>query len=283
MLLIKIAILAFMALLEIEGLGKIYYHEYGSGPKLMFAFHGYGMTGKQFNVLEKSLLKKYRIIGFDHFFHGTSELYVVNEASILAGMQPNLLNMYLKTWFQKFGEQRFSLMGYSIGANMALYLLENFAEKVDEIILIAPDGLVAHKGFQFMRTSFIGKKLFQKLTYSNWMMIRALKLLKQLKVIDQSLYAIAYREIDTPEKRRNAYFTVNFTKNIRPNVEKVATLINQYHINCQLFFGKYDNLFPKSNSRKFVSLLNQHQMHELPLGHWLVTTELDNYLTQINS
>ncbi len=277
---IKIAILAFMGFLEIKGLGKVHYHEYGSGKKLLFAFHGYGLTGKQFDVLEQSLLQEYKIIGFDHFFHGATILDEVKEASVVGGMQPEFLKAYIDTWFEQFGEQRFSLLGYSIGANMALVLLANFASLVDEIILMAPDGLVPHKGFHILRASFIGKILFKKLTYSSWMMGSALKLVRFFRIIDKSLYAIAAREIDTPQKRLNAYFTINYIKNIRPDIERIAALINQNHIRCRLYFGQYDDLFPTSNSTKLLSLLDRPELHVLPLGHWLITKELDQYMAK---
>ncbi|RYE28976.1 MAG: alpha/beta hydrolase, partial [Sphingobacteriaceae bacterium] len=147
-----------MGLLEIEGLGSVHYHEYGSGEKLLFAFPGYGMSGSQFSVLQKSLMQQYKMIAFDHFFQETSKLYTVKEASVLAGMQPDFLKLYLQKWLDQNPELRFSLLGYSIGANMALYLTQHFANQIDELILMAPDGLVVHKGLQFLRASFIGKK-----------------------------------------------------------------------------------------------------------------------------
>lgn len=267
-----------MGFLEIEGLGKVHYHEYGSGTKLLFAFHGYGMSGRQFSVLQQSLVQQYRIIGFDHFFHGTSALYEAKEAVVLAGMQPEILKAYINSWFKKFGRQRFALLGYSIGANMALYLTQQFADQIDEVILMAPDGLVRHKGLHFLRASFIGQKLFKKLTYSSWMMARALKLLNRFGVIDNSLYAIASREIDTPQKRLNAYFTVHFNKNIYTDIGKVAALINQYHIRCRLYFGQYDRLFPQKNSKKLLRLLQRPEIYVLPSDHWIVTAELDNFI-----
>jgi pimeloyl-ACP methyl ester carboxylesterase len=269
-----------MGFLEIKDLGKIHYHEFGSGDKLLFAFHGYGMSGANFNVFEQSLLKQFRIVSFDHFFHGTSYLYDVNEASVIAGMQPEMLKTYITTWFEQFGEERFSLLGYSIGANLALYLVTHFAPLIDELILLAPDGLVPHKGFQFLRASFIGQKLFRKLTYSDWMMSRALKLLQQIKVIDQTLYAIAHREIDTPDKRIDAYFTIHFLKHIRPDIEQIAGQINRYHIRCRLYFGEFDDLFPTSNGRKLISLLSKPELYVVPMGHWMITQELDNFMAR---
>ncbi|RYE20426.1 MAG: alpha/beta hydrolase, partial [Sphingobacteriaceae bacterium] len=267
-----------MALLEIEGLGSVNYHEYGSGEKLLFAFPGYGMSGRQFSVLQKSLLQQYKIIAFDHFFQETSKLYTVKEASILAGMQPGFLKLYLQKWLDQYPGQRFSLLGYSIGANMALYLIQQFADQIDELILMAPDGLVVHKGLHFFRASFIGKKLYKKLTYSKWMMAFTLKALKRFKAIDANLYSIASHEIETLEKRKNGFFTVHFYKNIKADVAQIAALINQHHIRCQLYFGKYDQLFPPENAKILLDLLNQPEMHVVPAGHWLVTPELDNYI-----
>ncbi|WP_419803456.1 alpha/beta fold hydrolase [Mucilaginibacter sp.] len=269
-----------MAWLEIEGLGSVHYHEYGSGTKLLFAFPGYGMSGRQFSVLQKSLMRQYKIIAFDLFFQETSKLYVVKEALVLTGMQPEILKRYLYKWLGQKPGQRFSLIGYSIGANLALYLAQQFASQVDELILMAPDGLVKHKGFRFFRASFIGKKLYRKLTYSNWMMAAALKTLKHFRVIDTNLYSIASHETETPEKRQNGFFTVHFYKNFSADIHQLAALINQNHIRCRLYFGKYDNLFPPKNAEKLLGLLLRPEIHILPAGHWLVTPELDDYIAK---
>ncbi len=43
---------------EVEGIGTIVYHEYGNGDQYLFAFHGYGMNGKQFqNLISSSPLR----------------------------------------------------------------------------------------------------------------------------------------------------------------------------------------------------------------------------------
>ncbi len=104
----------------------------------MLAFHGYGMTGKQFQVLKESILTDYHVYGFDHFFHGGSELAGWTEKQILEGMPKALVKAYLEEWFKIYGRQKVSLMAYSIGANLALLLLEEFPEWIDEIILMAP-------------------------------------------------------------------------------------------------------------------------------------------------
>jgi pimeloyl-ACP methyl ester carboxylesterase len=271
-----------MGFLQIPGLGKVHYHEYGSGDKPMLAFHGYGMTGKQFHVLNESVLTKYHIYGIDHFFHGKSEIDGWTEKQILAGMPRTMVKAYLEEWFKIHGKQKISLMAYSIGANLALILLEEYPELIDEIILMAPDGLSVYKGFDFLTNRSFGKYFFRRATKSKWLAPSLLKNLERFRFIDNSLYNIAYNEIDTEKKRLDVYYTLNLIRLLKPDTEKVVRLINQYKIKCTLIFGRDDQLFPKSGAIAFIGQLENAEVHEVPLGHWLVVPALDEYLVNLS-
>jgi pimeloyl-ACP methyl ester carboxylesterase len=266
-----------MGFLQLPDLGTVHYYEYGTGTRPMLAFHGYGMTGQQFEVLQKSILTQYRVYSFDHFFHGQSTIHW-NEPQILDGMPKLLIKAYLEQWFKVHGRQRISLMGYSIGANIALVLIEEFADLIDDVYLMAPDGLSVYRGFHFIMHQPLGKLLFKRVTKSNWLAPGVLNMLKRVRFIDESLYKIAYHEMDTPQKRLDVYYTLNLIKQLQPDVVKITNLINQHHINCHLIFGQYDMLFPKSGAGNFINRLNNPLVHEVPMGHWLVTQQLDDYL-----
>jgi pimeloyl-ACP methyl ester carboxylesterase len=270
-----------MGFLQIQGLGKVHYHEYGTGAKPMLAFHGYGMTGKQFHVLKDSILTKYHVYGFDHFFHGESALEGWAEEHILAGMPKALVKSYLEEWFKVYGKQKVSLMAYSIGARLALILLEEFPEWIDEIILMAPDGLSVYKGFDFLTNKPAGKYFFRNATKSKWIAPALLRNLRRLRVIDDNLYNIAYNEIDTAGKRLDVYYTLNLIRLLQPETDKVALLMNQHQIKCTLIFGRDDKLFPKSAAIPFITRLEKVEVHEVALGHWLVVPALDEYLVNL--
>jgi pimeloyl-ACP methyl ester carboxylesterase len=267
-----------MGFLHVPGLGEIHFHEYGTGTKPLLAFHGYGMTGRQFHVLERSVLAGYHVYGFDHFFHGGSKLDGWTETQILAGMPKAMVRCYVNEWFKIYGRQRFSVMAYSIGANIALILAEEFPDLIDEVILMAPDGLSVYRGFNYLTNNPFGKYLFKRVTKSSWLAPAMLKGLKRTGFIDDSLYTIAYNEVDTLQKRHDVYYTLNLIRLLRPDVNKVTALINQYGINCRLIFGRNDLLFPKQAAMPFINLLKDVQVDEVPLGHWLVTPVLDEYL-----
>jgi pimeloyl-ACP methyl ester carboxylesterase len=271
-----------MGFLHLDGLGKVHFHEYGTGHKPMLAFHGYGMTGKQFHVLERSILKQYHVYGFDHFFHNESRLEDWDERQILSGMPKAMVKGYVERWFELHGRQRFSVMGYSIGANLALILVEEYADLIDEMILMAPDGLSVYKGFRFILHQPLGRWLFKHVTKSVWLAPFLLNMLKKIGFIDQSLYQIGYSEMDTPQKRLDVYYTLNLIRQLKPDTLKVAALINQHKISCKLIFGQHDNLFPKTAALPFIRMLDNTQVHELPLGHWLVIPALDEYLASFD-
>jgi pimeloyl-ACP methyl ester carboxylesterase len=267
-----------MGFLHLAGLGKVHFHEYGIGQKPMLAFHGYGMTGKQFHVLERSVLKQYHVYGFDHFFHNESRLENWTEQQILAGMSKAMVKAYVEEWFKIYGRRRFSVLGYSIGANLALILVEEYADLIDELILMAPDGLSVYKGFHFILHQPVGRWVFKQVTKSRWLAPFLLNTLKKVGFIDESLYQIGYSEMDTPQKRLDVYYTLNLIRRLKPDTHKIAVLINQHKITCKLIFGQHDNLFPKAAALPFIQTLDNAEVHELPLGHWLVIPALDEYL-----
>jgi pimeloyl-ACP methyl ester carboxylesterase len=270
--------IAKMGYLDIRGLGKVHYHEYGTGNKPLLAFHGYGMTGKQFNVLERSLMQQYRIYGFDHFFHGESKLADWTEQQILAGMPKVMVRTYVDEWFKIHGKQRFSVMGYSIGANLAMILIEDYADMIDEVILMAPDGIAVYKGFEILLNKIWGRYGFSLITKSKWLAPSLLKILKKIEIIDDSLYQIAFNEIDTEQKRQDVYYTLNLIRLLKPDTRKIAELINRHQIGCTFIFGRHDNLFPLKPALPFIKSLATAKVHEIEMGHWLVTKQLDEYL-----
>ena len=271
-----------MGYLTIPTLGKVHYHEYGSGTKPMLAFHGYGMTGRQFHVLKDSILAKYQVYGFDHFFHGESKLDESwTEKDILQGMPREIVKSYLEEWFSIYGRQRVSLLAYSIGANFALILLEEFPDMIGDIILMAPDGLSVYKGFDFLMHNVAGKFFFRRATKSKWLAPSLLKNLKRIGFIDSSLHTIAYNEIDTSKKRQDVYYTLNIIKQLKPDTDKIVALINQYQIKTTLVFGKDDKLFPLGPAKPFIAKLDRVEVLEVPFGHWLVVAGLDDYLNSI--
>ena len=91
---------------EVEGIGTIVYHEYGNGDQYLFAFHGYGMNGKQFQNLPSYLLSKYKVIGINLFFHEGSEIKPSSLAKIRQGLDKKAIVKLIEPFLAKYAIQK---------------------------------------------------------------------------------------------------------------------------------------------------------------------------------
>ena len=64
---------------------KLHYYKFGSGPRHMLCFHGFGMHGKQFKLLTAQLGERYTFWGFDLFFHKETQLKDQSLATVKKG------------------------------------------------------------------------------------------------------------------------------------------------------------------------------------------------------
>ncbi len=117
----------------------------GSGEKLLICLHGFGESALHFKCLAPALGDTYTIIALDMPLHGKTE-------DDLPALIAQLLEQH--------GRQRFSLMGYSMGGRLALCVIEKMAAQVDELILLAPDGLKNNPWHLFVTQTSWGNKIF---------------------------------------------------------------------------------------------------------------------------
>lgn len=245
------------------------YSQYGRGRQLLIAFHGYGMDGSQFRVLEDSLLKKYNIIGFHLPYHKNGP---ANHEDWIDLVKAEIRKLVAQSEFEYF-----SLAGYSIGSKVTLHLIEEFQSQIDEIFLFAPYGLENHWGLSFV-TKGIGNSFF-RLMVNTSLPEKIMKVVKFLKIIDQSHHEIIHKELLSRNKRESLCKTLQMAGEIRIKRNQLPELINRNQIKSTIIYGKDDVLFPFK--KRSISILEQFDMayvDQIKEGHWLVTDKLDKAL-----
>jgi pimeloyl-ACP methyl ester carboxylesterase len=103
----------------------IHYRKFGDGPKLLFCFHGYGREADTFSILERRLGSLFTIVAIDIPFHGRTEW---KEELIF---KPKYLQQFLLQIRRSLNKEniKFSLLGFSIGGRLALYLTQLMADR----------------------------------------------------------------------------------------------------------------------------------------------------------
>jgi pimeloyl-ACP methyl ester carboxylesterase len=231
----------------------LHYYQFGAGPKHLLCFHGLGMHGKQFTVLEKQLGDTYTFYGFDLFFHKQTKLKNQDLAAVKAGITPQ---------------------AYSLGTYYSAVLLKEMPEKIEEAFFIAPSFLKTPRIIQFLALNPIGNYLFQKLVLSEAGLHRLLKLVYNLKVIDQEAYEILYKEIETPQLRFDFYANMTYLRKLSIKLPQLITTLNEHKVNNYFIFGERDHAVPPHLAKLILPHLTQAKFKILDEGHDLITSRL---------
>jgi len=261
---------------------RLHYYQYGSGENILVAFHGFGMRGNQFSKLEDALGKKYKIYSFDLFFHGETMLKDDTVDTIRKGINykqiANIINQFLISIGEK--DASFSLLSYSIGAKLALAILQQMPHRIKTAYFIAADGFQNNPVLKICSSKHINNWLL-KLVYHPKTLHYILNNLYKYRYIDNALHRILSFEFSTQAYRMISYKTITYYSRLKFNRQQLAQYINTNQIETHLFFGKTDKLFPACIAYKFGKLLHKPNLHIFNQGHELINNELNEYLKKI--
>jgi pimeloyl-ACP methyl ester carboxylesterase len=256
---------------------RLHYHVYGNGPKAMLAFHGFGMKGTQFAMLEPAFAE-YTIYSFDLFFHGETELLDSSIGVVRKGISSSEFSVYMSEFIEEMSFYKVSLLSYSMGALMALSMIKHLPDKIENAFFIAPDGIRPNKLLQFGSRNLIINRVFYYLVYSPRTVALILNSLLKCRYIDHSLYRILQGEFGTEATRLTCYQAITYHAKLTFDKTELAQIINSNQITTYFYFGKTDHLFPASIGKEFCALLENTSLHIFDNGHELVNKELTDFL-----
>ena len=116
----------FMPFIKINGV-KLHYIDQGKGKVLLFLHSWMGSSESFFDQIGK-LSKKYRIIALDIRGHGRS--------SKTKKYGPEVFSKDLFMFINKMGLKNITLIGSSLGGNIAAHYAINYRDNIDSMILI---------------------------------------------------------------------------------------------------------------------------------------------------
>jgi pimeloyl-ACP methyl ester carboxylesterase len=254
---------------------KDYQLEYiiiGSGEKKALAFHGFGRTAEDYCALT-SLKDKYTIYSFNLLHHGNSKFLTDKQVWSKADLK-ELFEVFL---YQNNIEM-VSLFAYSLGGKVVLCLAELLPKKINELFLMAPDGIKINVWYnlvtKFWLTNFIYKHFIKNPKPVHYFA----RFLKAIRLLDKRIYKFAYHQTNSKHKREMVCKTWMTFRELNPDLAVVAKNINEQKITTHLFFGKYDRIISADIAHRLTDKLNDnYQTHILETGHDLVNEKLDEY------
>ena len=242
---------------------QIAYYVYGSGANVVFCFHGYGLTGESFAVLQQVLQADFTLICLDFPFHGATNWQEgdsftdKNLWEIINQINPN-------------ANVSFSLMGYSMGGRIALQLLQDHPKSIKQVALIAPDGLKFNWWQEIATQTAIGNQLFKfTMRHPQWL-FAFIKVASLLHLINKTREKFTLAYISEEQERQLLYKRWCTMRAFKPRLSLLRQCIEQYKIPVNLLFGEYDKIITTSQGLAFKKQEPLISIRVLKCGHQIL-------------
>ncbi len=227
---------------------NFHYRKFGSGRKLVFAFHGYGRDSYTFNFLERHLGTDYTIVAIDLPFHGLTKWD--KELTFY----PDYLVQVIQEIRKQFGalQNNFLLMGFSMGGRIALQLAQIMHRHVDRLMLIAPDGLKINLWYSIATRTWGGHKLLRYTVKHPQWLLKTLNAAEKYGAITKSISGFVHYYMDDQEQRMTLFQRWTTMRKFVPNLRKLKGYIQQNKITVRMLFGRQDKVILYSGGEAFV-------------------------------
>lgn len=238
------------------------YQQSGNGVEPLLLFHGFGQDHSAFAPLFGPLSGRYTFYSFDLFFHGRSQ-WPFGEMPLSKEYWHELLDQFLRE--NKI--EKFSLLGFSLGAKFALASFEALPSKVNNVFLLAPDGINTNTWYSLATYPIALRALFKSMITKPGIFSTIVKIAKGLSIIDKKVLRFSESQMQTEENRRRVYYSWVVFRHLHVDLKKLVSLFNGSATSVLVLIGQYDKIITAKNVQGFTSKLLRARLQILATGH----------------
>ncbi len=241
--------------------GVIHYHRFGGGSKYLLAIHGFGQLGVVNSEFTQQF-PEFTIIAPDLPFHGESMLF--DKSQPITKTQVVQIIAEIR---RQQDINRFSIIAFSIGARLAWPAVEYFSDVLDEVILVAPDGLYTNFWYKVATGSCWSRALFRYLMSQEKSVQWVAGTGRALRLIDRSTEAMIRKTVHTSAKRQLVYNTWLSLRLLHPDFKVLSESIRKKGMQIQLVIGAKDEMILAIDVKKAALKIPGSQIMEFSCGH----------------
>ena len=241
----------------------ISYYLFGSGPKLAICFHGYGEDASMFGFLDKHAGNQYTFCSIDLPFHGKTEWndgmnFTHSDLKQIIGNIISNDNIKPHPHNSVGTNPKLSLIGFSLGGRIALSLYQAIPEKIEKMVLLAPDGLKINFWYWLATQTRPGNKFFAFTMKKPGWFFGLLKVLNKLKLVNASIFKFVNYYIGDAEVRRLLYTRWTTLRKLKSDISRIKHYIRENKTPVRLIYGKHDRIILSSIGKKFKTGIEEH-------------------------
>lgn len=246
---------------------RIRCYTWGTGPQLLFAFHGYGESAASFDFLGAELEPGLTLVAIDLPFHGLTEwkegptfypqqLFGIME-QIAAGLSEGRRN---GSRGDDAGGSRdgdagdaasWGLFGYSMGGRIALQVFQDHPDRFNRLVLAAPDGLTVNPWYWVATATAVGNRFFRWSMRRPGLLFLLLRGCHATGLVNRSIYKFGIHYIDDREVREALYTRWTAMRKFSPDLSRVAACVRAGQVPVDLVYGKFDRIIRWERGEKF--------------------------------
>ncbi|MEO7394833.1 MAG: alpha/beta hydrolase [Chitinophagaceae bacterium] len=260
---------------------QINYYCFGSGPKPVICFHGFGEDASTFAFLEKHTGNQFSFYCIDLPFHGKTEWKKVLNFTTedLQQIVEKIISASNHT--SQIIDHKFSLIGFSLGGRVALSFFQANPEKIEKLVLLAPDGLKVNFWYWLATQTWSGNRFFLLTMKKPAWFFGFLKLLNKLKLVNASIFKFVNYYIGDAKIRILLYNRWTTLRRLKPDLLLIKAIIKKENIPVRLIYGKHDRIILSSVGEKFKrGTEEQCTLTILPTGHQVLNEKYGAELAQ---
>ena len=229
---------------------QISYYCYGQGPHIVVCFHGYGEDARSYSFLGKYDPGNYRFYSIDLPYHGNTS-WKEGRNFTHTDLQHIIQSLLVAEKVQGVDQQKLSLLGFSLGGRIALSLYQSMPDKIEKMVLLAPDGLKVNGWYWLATQTIAGNRLFALTMKRPEWFFGLLKMLNKLNLVNASIYKFVNFYIGDREVRQLLYDRWTTLRKLKPNLQRIKKKIRDFETPVRLMYGKHDRIILSVVGEKF--------------------------------
>ena len=251
----------------------LHYHKKGNGSEVLLTFHGFGQSSEaMFPIGESMDCVSYH---FDIFYHGRSFW-----PSELGPLTPDLWSEILNRFLEYEDIDRFSLAGFSMGGKFVLATITKLAHRIDQVILLAPDGIQTSTWYNLANYPLFFRPYFRSMIVKPWRFYNLIRVVEKTGLLDKGLSKFASLHMDTRKKRRRVYYSWVIFKPLSFSLKEVAECIKKEKIKLIIFTGKFDKIITSEGMGRLLRHVPDGKLIEVESGHNQLISKASRYISK---
>jgi pimeloyl-ACP methyl ester carboxylesterase len=238
---------------------KLAYFKSGNGQHKLLIFHGFGQNHSIFNEYLTLLADEFTCYSFDIYYHGDS----VREDNRL---NPNEWKKSISEILMTENISSFSLLSFSLGGRFCIATLIAFPKQIDQMILLAPDGIYQSVWFK-IATAPVGNQIFKFLMNNEGTFDRWLELLEKSRLASHSIVKFARKELSTSKSRQQVYKTWTYFKGLQYSNKEIRKTFSNFAGQIHVILGAMDTIVPIERIETKISGIPHVKIHIIAAKH----------------